>query len=195
MEKAFGSIGNITRKLLDLNRPGLGDRQIMDLNKVVVDVTALMRSHLRRNRVRLELQLEPQLPRIEASPQQISQVILNLVNNSMQALESDNVMADDSHRAGIDVRTYGDNGHVIIEVADNGPGIDPDELETVFDLFYTSNKSDGMGIGLSLCRSIIEQNGGWIKACNRRTGGAVFKFALPVARDGGMHEALQDFTG
>ncbi|MDJ0783567.1 MAG: PAS domain S-box protein [Desulfosarcinaceae bacterium] len=184
---AFDSIRDTVRKLLDLNRPGRELKQPMDLNRLVADTLDLVRGHLRRYKVKVTLELADDLPTIIASSQQIGQVVLNLVNNAVEAMTGisthDTAMKQRTIFGGeILVRTWsaraGDT--VYLQVADNGPGISAEDLERVFDPFYTRKKTMGMGVGLSICHGIIEEHHGTIGVENGLDGGATFIVMLPV---------------
>lgn len=184
LEGAFDSIRKTVKSLLDLNRPGRQIRQAVDVNRVIENTLALVRSTLKKNKVFTNLELSPQLPGIIATPQQISQVVMNLVNNTLEAIngtsKNDELEISDIKGGEITFRTYQQDNRVVIEVADTGPGISEEDLQHIFDPFFTSKKKMGMGVGLSICHGIIEQNRGTIVANNSPDGGAVFTIELPV---------------
>lgn len=184
---AFGSIRDTVRKLLDLNRPGRELKQPMVLNRIVEDTLDLVRGHLRRYKVSVVLSLADDLPTIIASAQQIGQVLLNLVNNAVEAMTGisthDTAMKQQTIFGGeIRVRTWSTetSDSVCLQIADNGPGISLEDLERVFDPFYTRKKAMGMGVGLSICHGIIEDHNGSISVENGSEGGAIFTLTLPV---------------
>jgi PAS domain S-box-containing protein len=185
LEGAFDSIRKTVKNLLDLNRPGKHVVQKVDINRVITDTVALMRSDLKKKRVDHRMELDQQLPGITGTPQQISQIIMNLVNNAVEAISGsiaingNNVVA--VPEGAIVFRTYRRDNHVVIEVSDNGPGIAEEDLQHIFDPFYTSKKKLGMGVGLSICHGIVEEYHGSIKACNAPEGGAVLTIELPVS--------------
>ena len=115
------------------------------------------------------------LPAIVADRIQIQQVVLNLINNAMQAMEG-----QDDARLVLGVRGRED-GWQVVAVSDSGPGILPSRLCTLFEPFETS-RADGLGMGLSISRTIVEAHGGEIEAENLRGGGARVQFALPPGR-------------
>ncbi len=183
LEGAFNSIRHTVRNLLDLNRPGKQILQTVDVNKVIESTLALVRSNLKKNKVVTELQLSPGLPGVVTTPQQISQVIMNLVNNAVEAINgisrSDEPENADLKGGKIVFKTYPREKWVIVEVADSGPGIAAEDIPQIFDPFFTKKKKLGMGVGLSICHGIIEQNRGTITAGNGPDGGAVFTIELP----------------
>ncbi|HXG64422.1 MAG TPA: ATP-binding protein [Blastocatellia bacterium] len=151
----------------------------LDINEAIREVTALAQSELRRNRVLLTADLAAGLPLVLADRVQLQQVVLNLIINGIEAMSS---VTD--RPKNLLVRTQKDeSGRVMVSVQDSGPGIDPQNLDRLFDAFYTT-KAEGMG--LSISRSIIEAHGGrlWAEAVSGR--GATFQFILP-ANDGNHH--------
>jgi signal transduction histidine kinase len=116
------------------------------------------------------------LPVVQADRTQLQQVILNLIVNAVQALTD----RGDSRRELLISTSTNDSGEVLVSVCDSGPGIIPENLGHVFDPFYTT-KPGGMGIGLSICRSIVEGHGGRIWATVNDPQGAVFHVTLPAA--------------
>jgi len=184
LEGAFDSIARTVRNLLDLNRPGKHLLQTVDVNRVIENTLALVRSTLKKNKVRTLLLLSAQIPGIIATPRQISQVIINLVNNAVEAMtgsrHNDHWYSFDSKGREITFTTYPQDDRVVIEVADNGPGISEEDLLYIFDPFYTSKKKLGMGVGLTICHGIVEEYSGTIVAGNSPTGGAVFTIEFPI---------------
>jgi PAS domain S-box-containing protein len=145
------------------------------LNDVVHDVLALMDSELQNHHVVVRTALEDALPPVLADRIQLQQVLLNLIKNAIEAMTS---VADGS-RALLLTTELDDARELRITVADSGPGIDPKNLERVFDRFFTT-KSHGMGMGLSVCRSIVEAHDGRLWAEPGAHGGSVFRISLPI---------------
>ena len=183
LEGAFDSIRHTVRNLLDLNRPGKQILQTVDVNRVIESTLALVRSNLKKNKVVTALQLSPGLPGVVTTPQQISQVIMNLINNAVESINGisriDEPETADLKGGKIRFKTYLREKSIIIEVADSGPGIAEEDISQIFDPFFTKKKKMGMGVGLSVCHGIIEQNRGTILAGNGPDGGAVFTIELP----------------
>jgi signal transduction histidine kinase len=112
----------------------------------------------------------------------LQQVVLNLILNAVEAMG-----ASDAGRRELSISTeQGPANGVLVAVRDSGPGIDPKHLEQVFDAFYTT-KSSGVGMGLSICRSIISDHGGRLWAEPNEPRGVVFRFILPIAENEGMN--------
>jgi PAS domain S-box-containing protein len=184
LEGAFDSIRKTVRNLLDLNRPAKLLQQSMDLNRIVEDTVALVRSSLKKNRIRVRLNLHDDLPRIVGSPQQISQVIMNLINNAVEAMNGvglNEKWDDFTARGGeLTFKTDARKDKVMVEISDTGPGISKEDQQHIFDPFYTSKKKMGMGVGLTVCHGIVTEHQGTIMAENAPGGGAVFSIELPV---------------
>jgi hypothetical protein len=146
----------------------------LDLNDATREVIALYSNDLQRNRVIVESQLADDLPEVNGDRIQIQQVILNLLHNASDA------MADVSDRPrDLVIRTEREGDRVRVAVRDAGVGIDQDHIDKLFDPFY-STKSSGMGIGLSISRSIVEKHNGHIWATRNEGPGATFAFTIPV---------------
>jgi PAS domain S-box-containing protein len=148
-----------------------------DLNEAVLDVIALTRSELLSHGVSLYDQLATGLPLIEGDRIQVQQVILNLILNAVEAMSG----IDGAREIRISTAREISNG-VLITVKDSGPGLDSQSADRLFDAFYTT-KPDGMGMGLAICRSIIEAHRGRLWATADEPRGAVFQFTLPLVRD------------
>ncbi|MBA3939989.1 MAG: PAS domain-containing sensor histidine kinase [Sphingopyxis sp.] len=154
------------------------EQAIVALNPLVADAAALLRHEIDAYQVELLLDLAPDLPPVVADCVQLQQVIVNLAINAVHAMT-----AQDGPRRLVLATWVDDAGMLAVRVDDSGPGIAPDDLPRIFDSFF-STKSGGMGIGLAMCRSIVEAHGGQIEARNRVGGGARFAFTLPVATEG-----------
>ena len=149
---------------------------LLDVNGVIQEVLELLHGELSSKRVSVRTKLSGDLPQISVDQVQLQQVILNLVTNAVEAMSA---MSDGSRVLNISSK-YGDSDEVIITVEDSGPGIDPKDRDRIFDAFFTT-KSQGMGMGLSICRSIVESHGGRLWASTRRPHGSIFYLTLPSA--------------
>jgi PAS domain S-box-containing protein len=145
-----------------------------DVNALAADALALMKPELAQHNVRARLAGAPDLPPIPADGVQIQQVLVNLIQNAIDAMR--NVPAN---RRSITIATAGSLEQVIVRVTDTGIGIPADDVPRVFDSFF-STKSYGLGMGLNISRSIIESHGGRLTAENNPGGGATFEFVLPL---------------
>jgi C4-dicarboxylate-specific signal transduction histidine kinase len=148
----------------------------LDLNEVVADALRLVDGESRRRGIEVETELSAVLPTVRGDKTQLQQVLLNLVLNGMEAMAESSAA-----KRLLTVQTAGDpNEETEVVVTDTGPGISPDRLPRLFDAFFTT-KEYGMGLGLSIARSIIESHGGRIWADKNTDGGAAFRFTLPNA--------------
>jgi two-component system, LuxR family, sensor kinase FixL len=148
----------------------------LDVNSVVHEVVALVRSELAKQRVSLRMELADPLAPVQGDRVQLQQVLLNLFVNGIEAMSG---VAGHPRELIVRSRTD-DTGGVLVVVRDSGGGLDPKSVEVVFEPFYTT-KADGMGMGLSICRSIIESHGGRLWAASNGDGpGATFCFTLPA---------------
>jgi signal transduction histidine kinase len=151
----------------------------LDLNEVTPDVLQMVNGEARRQGV----EIEKQFSAVRGDAVHLQQILLNLVLNGMEAMSE---LAESNRR--LIVRTSGDrNGNIEVAVADSGPGIPPGQLPRLFDSCFTTKKN-GMGLGLSIARSIIEAHGGNIWAENNSKSRACIRFTLPV---NGKHAATE----
>jgi PAS domain S-box-containing protein len=173
VDRAGDVIGGI-RKLIQ-KAPAPRD-DCLDINEAIREVIVLTRGEALKNGVSVQMQLAEGLPLIEGDRVQLQQVVLNLVLNAVEAMSS----VDDPRRE-LSIST-GRRGadEIMVAVRDAGPGIDPEHLERVFHSFYTT-KPSGMGLGLAICRSIVDAHGGRLWAAANEPRGAVFQFSLPKA--------------
>ena len=184
LKGAFTNIRDTVKNLLDLNRPGKDEEQETDVNRVIEKTIDLVRTQLKKSGVTLHPDLSPRIPGLTASPQGLSHVFLNLFNNAIEAMTGISKPHGGetglTGRGEINVKTNLRKGHVVIKVADNGPGIPKEDMEHIFDPFYTRKKRMGLGVGLSVCHDIVKDHGGTITAGNGPEGGAVFTITLPL---------------
>ena len=170
----------VIRGIRALARKDKSVRGLLDLNAVIADTLRLLGKDIEMRESTVRLDLDDALPHIEAAPVQIQQVLLNLIINALDALESLPAAA----RRMI-ISTHSDNDEVAeVRIRDFGMGLPVDGAEKVFDHFFTT-KQDGMGMGLTIVRSIIETHGGMIGAENPPGGGALFFFRLPAVSQNG----------
>jgi signal transduction histidine kinase len=146
----------------------------VDTNEVVNDVINLSRGELRSRKIALHTKLAPDLPQVPADPVQLREVLLNLIMNAAEAMNS----TDESRRVLAIVSMPADDG-ISITVEDSGIGLDPKNAEQIFEAFFTT-KPTGMGMGLAICRSIIAAHGGRLWASPGHSCGTVFHVVLPL---------------
>src|SRR5438105_1211454 len=155
----------------------------VDLNEVVRDVLKLMRNDLINQNVTVDTDLAQNLPRVTGDRVQLQQVLLNVVLNACEAI------ADyDSSERQLLIASKSENGAVGVSVTDRGRGIPEGKLEQVFERFFTT-KQEGMGLGLSICRTIINEHRGEIWGTNNAHCGATFHLSLPIVRSDALSAA------
>lgn len=170
--------GEVIRRLWSLLKTGTVDPLDVDLNLTVADVLKLVGNDAGLRNVTLESRFAPCLPLVHGDRIQLQQVVLNLVVNGMDAMRG---VPSDERR--LTVRTVEtDQRTVRLEVSDRGVGIDDSRLDQIFQPYFTT-KRDGLGMGLSIARSIVEAHGGQLWATNNSGPGATFSLALPVKQD------------
>jgi C4-dicarboxylate-specific signal transduction histidine kinase len=174
IQNASDKIEGVIRRVMDFARPGMPKLADININRPIEEAVKLSAATLRKNGIALEQAREDNLPACRADLQMIEQVVLNLITNAVQAMQGSR---GDKR---LELRTSSSGEHVLVTVADSGPGIPAAERGKIFDPFYT-NKSDGSGIGLSLCQRIITDHRGTITVAASRWGGAEFRLELPVA--------------
>ena len=167
--------GDIIDRIREQIKKAPPRKQRCDLNGAINEVIGLTRSMIVRNGVSVQTQLADALLPVQGDRVQLQQVVLNLILNAVEAMGSVEAGARE-----LLIRTEHDDAGVLVTVRDSGPGIDPTHLKRVFEPFYTT-KSGGTGMGLSICRSIIDAHGGRLWAEANRPRGTVFQFTLPNA--------------
>ena len=170
----------ITHKLLSFARKTDSRIQNIDVNELVQEVVELSGQKAKYEKVRMTVHPAEGLPLITASHTEVQQVMLNLINNALYALEK---KGDLGH---IDIYTRHENGDVVVEVADDGPGIPAINLSRIFDPFYTTKPvGKGTGLGLSICYGIIKKMGGDIDVRSVVDDGTVFTIRIPARKKAG----------
>lgn len=163
---------DVIKRIRALARKSDPQQQALDLNDIAKASAALVQRELAAHRVRLQLDLAPQLPQVEGDSVQLQQVVINLLMNGMQAMD-----AQGGGELGL--RTFAQEGAVHLAVSDSGPGIAPEHSGKLFEAFF-STRSDGMGMGLAICRSIVESHGGRIAAVPKEGRGACLQCSFPL---------------
>jgi PAS domain S-box-containing protein len=153
-------------------------RVLVDINELIREVLALVQGDLLEHRISVFTFLSADLPRVTADRVQLQQVIMNLVTNAIDAMKP---ITDrpQTLRVKTEVR---DGEHVVVAIEDSGTGIDPDKMDRLFETFFTT-KPHGMGMGLSICRSIVEAHRGRLWASAGTQHGSVFRFELPIKQE------------
>jgi PAS domain S-box-containing protein len=185
IKEALGSVvgdadraGHIVDRIRDQIKKAPSRRDRFDLNEAINEVVALARSALTENGVSVQTRLAKGSLPVQGDRVQVQQVTLNLILNAVEAMGSIEAGARELLISTKQSETKG----IVVAVGDSGPGIDPEDRERVFQAFYTT-KSSGVGMGLSICRSIIEAHGGRLWADANEPRGAVFQFTLSNAEN------------
>jgi C4-dicarboxylate-specific signal transduction histidine kinase len=173
---------------MDFVKPSPSRPGPADVNEVVAESVALVAVTLRKSGVRLATTLAEGLPRCRADARLIEQLLVNLVTNATQALES-----QEGDKA-VEIATGAEGNVVVITVGDSGPGVPAELREKIFEPFFTT-KSAGTGLGLSISRRIVSEHGGSLEVGTSRLGGAEFRVLLPVAGKSGSEPGAAPGTG
>ena len=164
---------DVIRRIRALVQKGDTEKTLLDINEVIQEVVSLTHSEIQKSGVVLKMNLAASLPRVSGDRIQLQQVILNLVMNGIEAMNT----VTDRPREMIIRSAAQESDKVLVAVQDSGVGIDSQNLDKIFDSFYTT-KSQGMGMGLAISRSIVENHGGRLWAVPNDGPGATFQFTL-----------------
>ena len=165
----------VVRRIHSFIRKTPARKDTLDINEAILEVIALTRGEVAKNNISLDTQLDERVPQIQGDRVQLQQVLLNLIMNAIEAMAM-----DDAGGRNLRISTgQTKSNDVFVEVQDAGPGLDPASVERIFAAFYTT-KPSGLGMGLSICRSIIEAHGGSLRATTSTPRGATFTCLLPA---------------
>ncbi len=153
-------------------------REPLDVSEMAREALQSLREELIDHKVTTNTDFASELPLVDGNRNQLQEVIINLIHNAVEAMDT---ASDRSHILNVSTELRGRDA-ILVAVEDSGPGIDPKQLEGIFDAFVTT-KTDGMGLGLAICRRIIESHGGQLSATSDGKSGARFQFVLPVASE------------
>ena len=184
VEQMIGSArhaSDVIARIRALSKKGASERVRFDINQAIDDVVALIRGEINSHGVALRLDLGTSLPPVNGDRVQLQQVMMNLLMNGIQAMSR---VAGRDRELLIHSREHGAD-QILVAVEDSGTGIEPEHVGHLFNAFFTT-KPDGMGMGLSICRSIVEQHGGCIGATRNFGPGSRFQFTLPVVSRNGI---------
>jgi C4-dicarboxylate-specific signal transduction histidine kinase len=169
-----GRASEVIRSIRGMLEKGSQERVELDVNELIREVMTFVRADLKHHGITVRTELAEGLPRISAVRVQLQQVLLNLIANAVESFAS----IEDRARV-LTVRSQKADGYgIVISVEDTGSGIEPKDLERIFEPFF-SKKPEGMGMGLSICRSIVEAHGGRITASPASPRGSIFQVRLP----------------
>ena len=166
--------GEVVGRIRALIKKAPARKDAVEINDAILEVIALTRTEAANNSVSVRTQLAEGLPRVQGDRVQLQQVLLNLIINAIEAMRD---VGEEERELRISTRNEPDG--VSVEVRDSGPGFAPAALERVFEAFYTT-KPGGLGLGLSICRSIIEAHNGRLWASPNVPRGAIFRFIVPA---------------
>jgi two-component system NtrC family sensor kinase len=165
----------ITHKLLSFARKTDSRVETLQLNEFVNEVVDLLSQKFKYANIDVDVQLNPGLPAIQASATEIQQVLMNILQNAVYAMEKTG--------GKITILTEADEQNISVSITDNGPGIPPDNMARIFDPFFTTRPvGKGTGLGLSICYGIINKMGGRIDVQSRLDEGTTFTIVLPLGK-------------
>jgi two-component system sensor kinase FixL len=167
--------GEIIRRLRSFVAKREPDRAVQELNPAIQESVALGFVGAAQSSVKLRTELDVDVPLVSIDKIQIQQVMINLVRNAVEAMQ-------ESSRRSLAISTARDDGAALVSVADTGPGLAPEVAASLFQPFVTTKES-GLGIGLSICRTIVEAHGGKLWTEPNPGGGTIFRFRLPAAAE------------
>ena len=165
---------SIVERFLRLAGPSALDLELVEIPKIVTHVCELLRAEASTRQIEIVTQIEHGLPPVTADPIRLTQALMNLVINAVQAVEKNGRVQVSTTKS-----TAGDA--LVLQVQDNGPGIPANKLEEVFDPYFTT-KPEGIGLGLWIARQIAVAHGGTLRTENAPVGGAIFTLLLPLSR-------------
>ena len=166
---------DIVSRIRDFSRKAPVRKESLEVNEAILEIIGLTRGAISEHGVLAKMQLSEGLPHVLGDRVQLQQVILNLIMNAIEAMSE---VSDGSRELQIST-SEAESGSVLVAVSDSGPGLSPASLARIFEAFYTT-KASGLGIGLSICRSIVEAHGGRLWATPNEPQGAVFCMMLPI---------------
>jgi two-component system sensor kinase FixL len=185
-QRAIGEVARASQIILRLRQflqKGKSERSWERFGKVIEEAIALALTGTAHKPVKIDLNIAPGVPEVYMDRVQIQQVLTNLIRNAVEAM-------DQSPKREISVSVLAANESVEIAVTDTGPGIAPEVAPELFKPFVTTKKS-GMGVGLSICRSIVQSHGGDLIAESSPSGGTTFRFTLPLTSDEASTDAAK----
>jgi C4-dicarboxylate-specific signal transduction histidine kinase len=168
--------GEVVERVRALIKKVPARKDAVAIDDAILEVIALTRTEAASNSVSVRTQFAEGLPRVQGDRVQLQQVMLNLIVNAIQAMSG---IGEGGRELQISIDAVPSEGGVRVGVRDSGPGLSPESLSHLFEPFYTT-KPEGMGMGLSICRSIIEAHGGRLRAIPCEPHGALFQFTIPA---------------
>jgi len=166
---------DILSRIRDFSRKAPARKEDLEINEAILEIMGLTRVAMSEHSVSVKMQLSEGLPHVLGDRVQLQQVILNLMMNAIEAMSE----VEEGPRELLISTSEAELGSLLVEVSDTGPGLPPANLARIFEAFYTT-KPSGLGMGLSICRSIIQNHGGQLWATPNQPQGAVFYVMLPT---------------
>jgi signal transduction histidine kinase len=165
---------------MDFAKPSEPKLTLIDINEPITDAINLTAVTMRKSGINIETFLSNELPRSYADKNLIEEMVLNLLNNAAEAMKTMEAGKN------IAVASFVEDGHIIIQVSDSGPGVPQEIKDKIFDPYFTT-KHEGTGIGLSLCHRIISDHGGSLAVSESELGGGEFRIEIPVNPNRSSH--------
>jgi signal transduction histidine kinase len=156
-----------------LFQKGAPQREAMDVNEVIQEMVALLRSEVTHNAISIRRELQRDLPKVRGDRVQLQQVLMNLTLNGIDAMKETERVKE------LTITSEAGDGQLVVSISDTGTGIGAEDADRIFDAFYTT-KSHGLGMGLAISRSIVESHGGRLWVTSEPGSGANFHLTLPV---------------
>ena len=173
IQREIGRLTEITEEYLRLSRPSQGKPRPVDLNEILDDVAEFVVVEFMRQNIGIRRELSADLASVNADPNRLRQVFMNIMRNAFESMPSGGVLT---------IRTRDEGGAAVVEISDTGQGIDPDVLPHLFELFY-STKETGFGLGLALAKQFVGELGGQIGCSSEKGRGSMFTVTLPAAEE------------
>jgi PAS domain S-box-containing protein len=173
MQVASNKVESVIKRVLDFSRPGVPSMSLISVNEPLQEAIELSAVSLRKKDIKIQKTLDETVPRCYGDAQLIEQVILNLIDNAVKAMEK-----HDGEKKLL-IRSYFKNNSIFLAVSDSGPGIPMSTKEKIFDPFFTT-ETDGSGIGLAISQRIINDHSGTVHVDSSKWGGAEFTIELPI---------------
>jgi signal transduction histidine kinase len=174
IRKAALRAGHLVRSMRNFVRPGQAEYREAEIGELIDEVRELVQSEVEKSGATLHVDVPGDIPPARVNRIQIQQVLLNLLQNALQAMQTSH-----AKNRRLDVSCRVEDVMLRVEVADTGSGFPPQNFEDAFQPFYTT-KPEGLGMGLAICRTIVRQHGGELTAANRPHGGAIVAFTIPA---------------
>ena len=176
-------LAEMLRKMLSFSKPDQEEKGPVNINTIIDELMLLHEKQLRENSIKLKSELAEELPEVYASRNQMRQVFLNMISNARDAMPEGGTLT---------FRTWHQNAHVYIEISDTGQGIDKENLNRIFDSFFTTKDTvKGVGLGLSVCYGFIQDHGGDIRVNSSSGEGTTFTIHLPIHQSPGQEEQTE----